>query len=84
MEARKINLIREYFKCRYEFAKLHNSETNFREEPTDNDIANYSKFPIISTFKFQISCPLISDRIFLLTRLLDIELLIRHKIFMML
>ena len=48
MEARKIHLIREYFKYRYEFAKLHNSETNFREEPTDNDIANYSKsFKII-------------------------------------
>ena len=41
--AKKGKLIREYFALRYEFAKIHNSETMFREEPTEDDIRTYSK-----------------------------------------
>jgi hypothetical protein len=36
-------LIREYFALKYKFAKLHNSEVLFKEEPTNEEIKIYSE-----------------------------------------
>ena len=48
-------LIREYLLLQYKFAKIHNSEILFNEEPTNNEIKIYSEEFTIEELKNRIA-----------------------------